>query len=186
MEVVNLRQKATHRLLNSLNIRKAPADFSHRAVSCIRSLVDGGERPVGLGGAGVDTTRVFAYAEYNVVPVGGIAPCVDGHLFRESGLRGSACIARSVNWLHSFQLPNSSHVDRSLCAEFQVLAELCGVLSPEGGKASPRDAVVGVLFLFTTCSPCMSCVSAIRQFQVLFPEVALETSEYDDIACSSL
>lgn len=189
MQVVNVRSAVSRRLLAASGVGRAPESFGQRAVSRIRSLVDEGERPVGPGGAGVDTTRVFGYAEYDVVLVGAAptgarpaqAPHVSGHLFCECGYHPSATVAQRRPWLHAFQLPNSSHVDRTLCAEFQILAELCSILAPEGGDHVPRATAVGVLSLFTTTSPCMSCLGAIRQFQLLFPEVAVEASECDDV-----
>merc|ERR1712032_1215559 len=147
---------------------------------------------MGLG-ACVDTTRVFGYAEYDVMAHqchGGLAPHVEGHLFSECGFRGLRCSAATTRsgdglagqqsgLIQAFTLPNSSHVDRTLCAEYQILDELCGVLatvSPHGR----REDIVGVVYLFTTTSPCLSCLGAIRQFQLLFPEVSLEASELCD------
>eukprot|EP00811_Abedinium_folium_P014141 NODE_23160_length_678_cov_2.252269.p6 GENE.NODE_23160_length_678_cov_2.252269~~NODE_23160_length_678_cov_2.252269.p6 ORF type:complete len:63 (+),score=14.44 NODE_23160_length_678_cov_2.252269:173-361(+) len=62
MQLTNLRQCATRRVLDAWHVSRAPQDFSRLAMTQIRMLSCGGELPVGLGGAGIDTTRVFAYA----------------------------------------------------------------------------------------------------------------------------
>mmetsp|Transcript_71096 Transcript_71096/g.161491 ORF Transcript_71096/g.161491 Transcript_71096/m.161491 type:complete len:215 (-) Transcript_71096:60-704(-) len=185
-QVVNLRTEAARRLLDATQVGTTSAEFAGRAVDYIRNTVECGERPVGPGGAGVDTTRVFAYAEYTVVSVGGCGPQAEGRLFRESGLARGAGAGQPQGggqcrqaWLRPFRLPTSGHVDRSLCAEFQVLNELCSILAPEGGARDPRPAVAGVVDIFTTASPCMSCLGAIRQFQLLFPEVSVAACELD-------
>mmetsp|Transcript_75244 Transcript_75244/g.243294 ORF Transcript_75244/g.243294 Transcript_75244/m.243294 type:complete len:235 (-) Transcript_75244:65-769(-) len=188
-QVINLRSAAARQLLSAAGLGRAPVEFGCRAVASIRGIVEGGECPVGLGGAGIDTARVFSYAEYSVVAVGGAGPQAEGQLFRESGHthreerppRRAKVEAPAAAWLQALRLPNSQHVDRRLCAEFQVLSELCNIFAPEGGKPAPRPTVVGVVALFTTTSPCMSCLCAIRQFQLLFPEVAIEISELDDV-----
>merc|ERR1712031_125899 len=107
----------------------ASDEFGRRAVSRIRT--DGGERPVGLGGSGVDTTRVFSYAEYDaqLVVANGTSGLVSSsapgssYLYHESGYHGSTLAGRTSSMLQAFRLPNSSHVDRTLCAEFKVLGD---------------------------------------------------------------
>merc|ERR1711966_602662 len=112
------------RFLDAIGIKCGLEDFCHRAVARIRSLTRDGERPVGLGGAGIDTTRIYSYAEYSVhldVPTAGIGEtkdigeAVQGHIFRESGYHGSTTAGKASSVLHAFRLPNSAHVDRSLC-----------------------------------------------------------------------
>lgn len=193
MQVVNFRRDATKRLLEAMGVKTAPDDFGRRAISRIRSLAEGGERPLGLGGAGVDTTRVFGYLEFAAHLEGSTEsgsnasddPTI-GYLFRESGRRGPVAAPSA---LRAIRLPNSGHVDRTLCAEFQLLADLCATLSPKDNPATgrrPNNDVVGAVSLFTTCSPCMSCLGAIRQFQILFPEVEVEAIELDDLDPSTL
>ena len=82
-----------------MGVGEAPTDFAARAVERIRTCV-GDVRPAAPGGAGVDTTRVFAYAEYATTrvsvgegasspvdraPQPGSASRVDGCLFQELG-----------------------------------------------------------------------------------------------------
>ena len=71
-------------------------------------------------------------------------------------------------------LPHSSLVDRSLCAEFQVLAKLCDLL--DAHATFPDPSVNGKVHLDVTTTPCLSCVSVLCQFQTLFPEVHLRIS----------
>lgn len=168
LHVVNLRF-AAHQVLRAMNVADAPLDFAERAVARIRGEFPGGERPLGLGGAGVDTTAVRAYAEFSVVllnEASGAEGRLEGQLWRSCGVNSNSQPLTPPLWPSAFRLPGSSHVDRELCAEFQILVEL--TLQLQG------HLVVGCLSLFTTTSPCMSCLGAMRQFQLLFPEVSIE------------
>lgn len=136
--------------------------------------------------------RAFAYAEFVVKlhPMQKprwyseqtvIAQQCDGRLFRESGFSGSPC----RGCVRAFRLPNSSNVQRSLCAEFQVLDELAWHFMDKVNDArsskdqsEPIPVLVGIVQLFTSTSPCLSCIGAIRHFQLLFPEVSIEMGEF--------
>jgi len=184
-QIINLRAGAAQKLLSSMGVVMAPEDFLDRALVHIRGMVACGERPAGLLGAGADTTRVFAYAEHSAVLIGGQR--VTGRYFRECGhtrqtasnYESTMLTSSAPGWLPAFQLPNSRHVDRRRCAEFQILQELCRVFVPSGRlnmEQPPWPEVVGVVALFTSVSPCMSCIGAIRHFQLLFPEVEIEVA----------
>mmetsp|Transcript_20006 Transcript_20006/g.32402 ORF Transcript_20006/g.32402 Transcript_20006/m.32402 type:complete len:207 (+) Transcript_20006:511-1131(+) len=200
--MVNLRHDGAKYIFDAMGVKRAPAEFSHRAIQMIRSFVDGGERPAGLGGFGRDTTRIFAYAEYDIVhpssvPAAGreeirtsaTADTFGGYIFRESGLAGSQPPLPSTMVLRAMRLPNSGLVDRTLCAEFQLLVEMCRLLGPhreDNDDPKPvgietTEQSLGVVSLFTTHTPCMSCLGAIRQFQLMYPEIDLEVSEYEDV-----
>merc|ERR1712232_382113 len=112
-------------------------------------------------------------------------PHVEGNQLYELLQYGSSRKRNASIRLHAFKLPNSQHVDRSLCAEFQLLNQLCHVLLPDSSKLEPQPSYVGIVALFTTTSPCMSCIGVIRQFQLIFPEIRLETSERNDIDTDS-
>jgi len=183
-QIINLRTGAAQKLLSSMGVMVAPGDFLDRALVHIRGMVACGERPAGPLGAGIDTTRVCAYAEHSVVLAAGQR--VTGKHFRECGYSRQVFTEsdheitvparRGPGWLPAFKLPNSRHVDRRLCAEFQVLQELCQVFVPSGEPTiaqPPWPEVVGVVALLTSVSPCMSCIGAIRHFQLLFPEVEI-------------
>ncbi|CAK9097628.1 unnamed protein product [Durusdinium trenchii] len=82
-------------------------------------------------------------------------------------------------------LPISKWVDRTLCAEFQLLSEVCDMLHRSGvSMTCPelRYAVEGCLNLYLSQPSCVSCigvtglvfrVSAMKQFQTLLPGVDL-------------
>jgi len=189
VQVVNFRSGAARYLLGAMGVGRAPEEFGRRAVAHIRARVADGECPAGLGGAGVDTARVFGYVEYDVVDSSNAGQPTDGHFFCECGRAprgepeqpGPGGQGPTSAWLHAFRLPNSPHVDRSCCAEFRILSRLCAILVPAGGEPRPHPSLVGIVALFTTTSPCMSCIGAIRQFQLLFPEVQVETSDRNEI-----
>ena len=97
----------------------------------------------------------------------------DLHLNRE--LKGSHEALAGVSpegfganeWLIPVPLPHSSLVDRSLCAEFQVLARLLDLLG------LPDASAQGTVHVRVTATPCLSCISVLCQFQRLFPQVHL-------------
>eukprot|EP00746_Dinoflagellata_sp_MGD_P156944 gnl/MRDRNA2_/MRDRNA2_86034_c0_seq1.p2 gnl/MRDRNA2_/MRDRNA2_86034_c0~~gnl/MRDRNA2_/MRDRNA2_86034_c0_seq1.p2 ORF type:complete len:120 (-),score=18.16 gnl/MRDRNA2_/MRDRNA2_86034_c0_seq1:123-482(-) len=107
------------------------------------------------------------------------APQVAGKLFHESGMRSSGP-ARERGWLHAFRPPNSSLVERTLCAEFGALCEVCVACVPQGGARQPRPEVVGFVALFLSTSPCVSCMGALCQFVLLFPELSVEIGILDE------
>lgn len=86
-------------------------------------------------------------------------------------------------------------VDRTLCSEFQLLSELCDVLlaavsasSASGavGSAAARGSLRGHAFLFVSAAPCLSCVCAVRQFQLIFPQVSLAVSCRSRVVCAEV
>lgn len=182
-QVLNLHSEAARRLLNAMGIGRAPVEFARQADVQIRKHCDHAEHPVELGAAGIGMARVFSYAEYCIVDAAGGGRRAEGRLLRESGLspevNGRRPRRPAAPWLQAFRLPLSGHVDRWLCAEFQLLEELCGILVPGDCQPTTHPEVVGVVSLFTTTTPCMSCIGAVRQFQLLFPEVAIEMTELD-------
>mmetsp|Transcript_89235 Transcript_89235/g.277444 ORF Transcript_89235/g.277444 Transcript_89235/m.277444 type:complete len:179 (-) Transcript_89235:75-611(-) len=166
-----------------MRVGRAPRDFTEHAERQVRKYCQGLPRPAEGGAGAFEAARVFSYAEYCVVDAAGGGRRIEGRLLHECGWRPSAGGPRpprlAAPWLRAFRLPLGGHVDRELCAEFQLLQELCGILAPEGRPPEHQPEVVGSVSLFTTISPCMSCIGAIRQFQLLFPEVAIEMGEFD-------
>lgn len=72
-------------------------------------------------------------------------------------------------------LPVNPNVDRSVCAEFQVLNELCDLVH-QAGLADSMDEcsnVRGSVDVLVSTTPCLSCVCAAMQYTLLFPNVAL-------------
>merc|ERR1712124_155793 len=75
--------------------------------------------------------------------------------------------------LRPFQLALNPAVDRSCCAEFQLLDKVATdlLLLRANGK-SPQGAVC----LVVMGSPCLSCACVLRQFQIIFQGVDLRVS----------
>lgn len=72
--------------------------------------------------------RIFAYAEYQFTPAvleRGDAP-VQGAMLRENGCQGYRSWQKG--WLKPSALPINPYVDHSMCAEFQVMSELCDLV----------------------------------------------------------
>jgi len=131
--------------------------------------------------------RVYCYTEF-VFSLPGLAGAAsstnaDGgarHLLKSSILKensflGEGTRAGRTGLLRALSLPISELVDRSLCAEFQALSELCDLLDGAGvvGQVA-RRFVTGSVVLWTTGASCLSCVGCMRQFLLLFPGIRME------------
>merc|ERR1719253_1236096 len=125
--------------------------------------------------------RIFCYAEYAfqrpALEVGGgtsVGDLVEGRMLREHGFQGLRMWQKG--WLKAVTLPVNPNVDRSVCAEFQVLNELCDIVHQHGLADSPEDChrVRGRVKLLASTTPCLSCVCAALQYDLLFPHVRLE------------
>lgn len=122
--------------------------------------------------------RIFAYAEFEFIPAvpdRGDAP-VRGAMLRENGCQGYRSWQKG--WLKASTLPINPHVDHSMCAEFQVMNELCDLVNKEGlaDDISESQAVGGWMKMLVSTTPCLSCLCAIQQFRLLFPQVRAEVS----------
>uniref|UniRef100_A0A7S4UBC5 Uncharacterized protein n=1 Tax=Alexandrium monilatum TaxID=311494 RepID=A0A7S4UBC5_9DINO len=121
--------------------------------------------------------RIFAYAEYHLhqsmAPEGPPGP-VEGRMLREHGFQGLRMWQKG--WLRALTLPVNAHVDRSVCAEFQVLNELCDLAHQSGLADSMEECrgVGGSVRVLVSTTPCLSCVCAVLQFALLFPAVRFE------------
>merc|ERR1712183_246668 len=76
-------------------------------------------------------------------------------------------------------VPLAGHAGKAETA-FQVLTEICTLIYDLGVEASStqsREDVKGTVWLLTTLIPCLSCISALRQFSILFPNVSLQFVE---------
>merc|ERR1711920_1089656 len=89
------------------------------------------------------------------------------------------------DWISPTSLPFNHLVDRSLCSEYQLLSRVCeelaGAVSGEAWRATR-----GWLWLFVTGAPCLSCVGAMRQFQLLLPKVEFAVTIGDEVQCDAL
>mmetsp|Transcript_1828 Transcript_1828/g.4098 ORF Transcript_1828/g.4098 Transcript_1828/m.4098 type:complete len:130 (-) Transcript_1828:85-474(-) len=101
--------------------------------------------------------------------------------YQQNGYQG---VRSGAAWIVPTVLPINGNVDRGLCSESQLLAGVCEELSSLGAVGTfactnsrrlLREAR-GWLSLFVTGAPCLSCVGAMRQFQLHLPRVALTVS----------
>jgi len=134
-----------------------------------------------LSGAALVHRRVFSYGEYGLEVSGGGAP-ISGSLTKENGRRDRGAAGgfdSRGSVLRPLSSPISGLVDRSLCSEFQLLATVLDVLSQATGMSSAA-ATRGYIRLFVSTSPCVSCLWAIRQCQLMLPQVRLEVANGEE------
>lgn len=120
--------------------------------------------------------RVYCYIEFALKhPTAKDPHKLQGTLVKENSFLGEGTRAGRTGLLRSTSLPINDLVDRTLCAEFQALSELCDLLDSVGitGKSS-RRFVTGTVTLWTTGASCLSCVGTMRQFLQVFPSTTLE------------
>lgn len=118
--------------------------------------------------------RIFAYSEYAFCDLDRDTELVEGRMLREHGFQGLRMWQKG--WLRATTLPVNHHVDRSVCAEFQVFNELCDLVHQHGLADSMRDCggVSGSVRVLVSTTPCLSCICAVLQFSLLFPNVILK------------
>lgn len=95
-------------------------------------------------------------------------------MLREHGFQGLRMWQKG--WLKAVTLPVNPNVDRSVCAEFQVLNELCDLVHQSGLSDNVEECchVSGWAKVLVSTTPCLSCVCAVMQYSLLFPGVRLE------------
>merc|ERR1712224_395717 len=87
---------------------------------------------------------------------------------------------RTVGLFHELPLQLVHAVDRSLCAEFQLLSAFSALLDRQANKLPPfarcnfRSSCSGNLQVHVTFPPCVSCIGVFWQFQVLWPQCATQ------------
>merc|ERR1712242_685541 len=118
--------------------------------------------------------RIYVFTEYHFAStLRPMAPLLEGTSFQLNGLRSDPETARR-RWLCAVPLTISKWVDRTLCAEFQLLGEVCEMMNRAGIEmTSPelRHSVYGLLSMYLSEPSCVSCIGALKQFQTLFPGV---------------
>eukprot|EP00746_Dinoflagellata_sp_MGD_P156887 gnl/MRDRNA2_/MRDRNA2_86010_c0_seq2.p1 gnl/MRDRNA2_/MRDRNA2_86010_c0~~gnl/MRDRNA2_/MRDRNA2_86010_c0_seq2.p1 ORF type:complete len:243 (+),score=51.93 gnl/MRDRNA2_/MRDRNA2_86010_c0_seq2:759-1487(+) len=99
---------------------------------------------------------------------------LEGALLYQSGFRPEEP-REGPGWLSDIPLPIARYVDRALCAEFQLLSELSelqvGGAPPGTQDQNARQAQKGRVDFWVTHPPCLSCISALLQYNTLFPGV---------------
>mmetsp|Transcript_68165 Transcript_68165/g.183475 ORF Transcript_68165/g.183475 Transcript_68165/m.183475 type:complete len:218 (+) Transcript_68165:353-1006(+) len=171
LRVDNFGATGARMMLRGLGIDDAPREFSDRVAS---------KHPqFGAGFGSIDRPsqfKIHAFAEYSVMTSGGGS--VNGSLLRESGLNIGFGL-EAPRWLRAVRLPINAHVERELCAEFQLLEALCEVLASASAvagaslDAARREQTIGSVEMLITGSSCASCLCALRQFRLLWPNVTL-------------
>jgi len=172
-EVDNFGTKGDRFLLDAMGMHEGPPEFSAKGK---RLVLDYQERHAETWwrSEGLLHQRVVSYAEFEMIPSRD-RPAISGKRFQQNGFHGTR---HSSEQIVPTTLPFNSNVDRSLCSEFQLLNGLCEeLLGPSAGDAQATLASVqGWLHIFVTGAPCLSCVGAMRQFQLLLPSVTLKVS----------
>ncbi|CAJ1332138.1 unnamed protein product [Effrenium voratum] len=162
LRIDHLGSVGTRLMLQKAHIEPPAEDFTRRAASNFpRAVAEGPQQ-----------RRIFAYAEFRLSVGNGAEQ--KGRLLREHGFQGLRRWQKG--WLKALTLPVNLHVDRSVCAEFQVLNEICDMVS-EVGLADDMEGcslIEGHVQLLVSTTPCLSCVCAAMQFQLLMPKVRLQ------------
>mmetsp|Transcript_154492 Transcript_154492/g.280699 ORF Transcript_154492/g.280699 Transcript_154492/m.280699 type:complete len:596 (-) Transcript_154492:84-1871(-) len=161
-------------LLNQIGIGKANENWAANAKQYVNAWADGVGKRAGDWKANTVHRRIYVFSEYHFAStLRPYAPLLEGCSFQLNGLRQDPDTARRP-WLCAVPLPISKWVDRTLCAEFQLLAEVCDMINRTGIELSSpelRHSVYGLLQMYLSEPSCVSCVGAMKQFQTLFPGV---------------
>ncbi|CAE8628100.1 unnamed protein product, partial [Polarella glacialis] len=169
-------------LWDRIGVPEASMDFCARARKEISEpLADEAEALADLGpsaGTSRKHQRVFAYAEYDLEPPPGEAE-IRGKMLFENGFRTTR-VRADQRWLRPTPLPINSWVDRSLCAEMQMMGVLCSQLQVEGlaefGNQELNSLLLGRVDVYTSAPPCISCVGSMWQFKRHFPNISFHFS----------
>lgn len=161
-------------LLNQIGIGKANENWVANAKQYVTAWADGVGKKADDWKANTVHRRIYVFAEYHFgSTLRPMSPLLEGTSFQLNGLRSDPETARRP-YLAAVPLPISKWVDRTLCAEFQLLAEVCEMINRTGLElTSPemRHSIYGLLNLYLSEPSCVSCVGAMKQFQTLFPGV---------------
>jgi len=174
-QVDNFGLHGTGLLLEKVGVRRPEAAFGQRAADRVgaeeRSRAEDWRKQRFFF-----KERVYCYLEFSLRHPGvNDTEKLQGVLLTENSFLGEGTRAGRTGLLRSTVLPISELVDRTLCAEYQALSELCDVLDGLGisGKAS-REFVTGRVQLWTSGASCLSCAGLMRQFVLLFPRAELQ------------
>lgn len=119
--------------------------------------------------------KAFAYLEYVFATPNG---SIEGAILKDNGIRAPQ--VGGTRWITATSLPINASVDRNSCAEFQALTEACDRIAVALGTQSTSDCANqvsgGTRLLICGPSPCLSCVSAMLQFQAVLPGILLEVA----------
>lgn len=180
LQVDNFGASGSRFLLTRLGIERAPWDFQVSAQHQMRAYIQKNNEVLkDLTTKEVLHKRVCCFTEYSLaVPVGDAMVPLRGVMMRENGYwSASAARGGTCRWLRAATgLRVGALVDRVLCSEFQTLEELCDNIERAGGTPERRCDIQGGVRAFISTTPCVSCIGAMSQFRVMFPNVTLEIS----------
>lgn len=172
-------------LLSLLCIAEAPRDFSDRAAALVVEFQKR-HAETWWRSEGLLHQRVVSYAEMDVEPCARKGGSLRNSRFQQNGYQG---MRHGREWIVATTLPFNHNVDRSLCSENQLLSHICEDLARSrlqqlgrltGQQVVPAKPLLagarGWLRLYVTGAPCLSCIGAMRQFQLLAPGVQLSVS----------
>eukprot|EP00747_Dinoflagellata_sp_TGD_P191845 gnl/TRDRNA2_/TRDRNA2_55814_c0_seq1.p1 gnl/TRDRNA2_/TRDRNA2_55814_c0~~gnl/TRDRNA2_/TRDRNA2_55814_c0_seq1.p1 ORF type:complete len:524 (+),score=82.10 gnl/TRDRNA2_/TRDRNA2_55814_c0_seq1:217-1788(+) len=164
-------------LLNQIGIGKAPENWVADAKQYVAAWAEGPGKKLNRGEdwkANTVHRRIYVFCEYHFAStLRPMSPLLEGTSFQLNGLHGDPITNRRP-WLCAVPLPISKWVDRNLCAEYQLLSEVCEMINRSGiDMTSPelRHSLFGVVNMYLSEPSCVSCVGSIKQFQTLFPGV---------------
>jgi len=161
-------------LMNQIGIGKANETWVMNARQYVHAWSDGVGKKSDDWKANTVHRRIYVFAEYHLAStLHPMSPLLEGISFQLNGLRSDPETARRP-WLCAVPLPISKWVDRTLCAEFQLLAEVCEMINRTGFELSSpelRHSIYGLISLYLSEPSCVSCVGSMKQFQTLFPGV---------------
>lgn len=175
LRVDNFGATGSRLLMGAIGIGETSLHFVERVV---QGLPQFSATP--MSKTGPMQPRIHSYAEYEILhPVR-----FHGALARENGLQvaeDGGKVACRPRWLRAITLPINAYVERELCAEFQLLEDLCSLFASKSSSRlafSVRDEaarlhVSGTIQLLVTGSSCVSCLGAMRQFQLLWPNIGI-------------
>lgn len=174
LRIDNLGFMGTQLLFDAIRLEELPPGFQERVTA---------KYPQNFGSwAAIQESpshfQIFSYAEYTIFPwspSGHHSKPLVGTLLRENGLRSPD--SGRPRWLHAVTLPINAFVDRELCAEFQLLEAISELLAATCSGFSgcideqSRAKLIGSVYVLISSTSCLSCVGAVRQFQLLWPSL---------------
>lgn len=119
-------------------------------------------------------TRCVAWVEFSLV--GRAGPIKHEELLCENAYHGE--VTGDSRWLRAVTPPFNPFADRRTCCEFRFFDRLIDDLARVGlaGDEAVRSTVCGHIAMLINAPPCVSCIGVMRQFQLLFPRVAMQIS----------
>ncbi|CAE8592395.1 unnamed protein product [Polarella glacialis] len=155
--VDNFGKMGSQRALAKMGFAEPPSQFVQRAQHRIQQAVDGGDARKETWG--LMHKRVLCYAEWDVLLSTGEP--IRGTLMRENGIRIGHM--NPPAWLRAFATPINSIIGRDLCGEFQLATGIGLILD-----AAPPGHLTGEVHLFSSTTPCCSCLAVLCQLQQRF------------------